>query len=235
MIRFDNVKKTYPNGTHALNGLSFELKDGEFAFLVGPSGAGKSTILSLLTAEEPITDGNLMVNGYNLNTIRPRQVPYLRRSLGIVFQDFRLIPNKTVYENMAFAMRVIGASNKEMKKRIPYVLDLVGLADKQDRYPDELSGGEQQRVAIARALVNNPSTIIADEPTGNLDPDRSLEIMTLLEMINALGTTVLVVTHEKALVNHFSKRVIHIEDGKVVSDEEDGYYIYEQTEEKKEP
>ena len=227
MIRFDNVRKTYPSGTHALNGMSFELKDGEFAFLVGPSGAGKSTILSLLTAEEPITEGNLMVNGYNLNTIRPRQVPYLRRSLGIVFQDFRLIPNKTVYENMAFAMRVIGASNKEMKKRIPYVLDLVGLADKQDRYPDELSGGEQQRVAIARALVNNPSTIIADEPTGNLDPDRSLEIMTLLEMINALGTTMLVVTHEKALVNHFNKRVIHIEEGRVVSDEEDGFYIYE--------
>ena len=175
-----------------------------------------------------------MVNGYNLNTIRPRQVPYLRRSLGIVFQDFRLIANKTVYENMAFAMRVIGASTKEMRKRIPYVLDLVGLADKQERYPDELSGGEQQRVAIARALVNNPSTIIADEPTGNLDPDRSLEIMTLLEMINALGTTMLVVTHEKALVNHFNKRVIHIEDGKVVSDEEGGFYVYETAEEKKE-
>lgn len=234
MIRFSNVKKTYPSGTHALKGLSFELKDGEFAFLVGPSGAGKSTILSLLTAEEPITDGTLMVNGYNLNTIRPRQVPYLRRSLGIVFQDFRLIANKTVYENMAFAMRVIGASTKEMRKRIPYVLDLVGLADKQERYPDELSGGEQQRVAIARALVNNPSTIIADEPTGNLDPDRSLEIMTLLEMINALGTTMLVVTHEKALVNHFNKRVIHIEDGKVVSDEEGGFYVYETAEEKKE-
>lgn len=234
MIRFSNVKKTYPSGTHALKGLSFELKDGEFAFLVGPSGAGKSTILSLLTAEEPLTDGTLMVNGYNLNTIRPRQVPYLRRSLGIVFQDFRLIANKTVYENMAFAMRVIGASTKEMRKRIPYVLDLVGLADKQERYPDELSGGEQQRVAIARALVNNPSTIIADEPTGNLDPDRSLEIMTLLEMINALGTTMLVVTHEKALVNHFNKRVIHIEDGKVVSDEEGGFYVYETAEEKKE-
>ena len=207
MIRFSNVKKTYPNGTEALKGLSFELKDGEFAFLVGPSGAGKSTILSLLTAEEPITGGSLMVNGYNLNTIRPRQVPYLRRSLGIVFQDFRLISKKTVYENMAFAMRVIGA--------------------------------EQQRVAIARALVNNPSTIIADEPTGNLDPDRSLEIMTLLERINALGTTMLVVTHEKGLVNHFNKRVIHIEDGVVVSDEEDGFYIYENTdedkEEKKEP
>ena len=226
MIRFNNVRKTYPNGTQALKGLSFELKDGEFAFLVGPSGAGKSTILSLLTAEEPISGGSLMVNGYNLNTIRPGQVPYLRRSLGIVFQDFRLIPKKTVYENMAFAMRVVGASPREMRRRIPYVLDLVGLTGKENNMPDELSGGEQQRVAIARALVNNPSTIIADEPTGNLDPDRSMEIMSLLERINALGTTVVVVTHEKGLVNHFNKRVIHIEDGVVASDEEDGFYIY---------
>ena len=226
MIRFNNVRKTYPNGTQALKGLSFELKDGEFAFLVGPSGAGKSTILSLLTAEEPISGGSLMVNGYNLNTIRPGQVPYLRRSLGIVFQDFRLIPKKTVYENMAFAMRVVGASPREMRRRIPYVLDLVGWTGKENNMPDELSGGEQQRVAIARALVNNPSTIIADEPTGNLDPDRSMEIMSLLERINALGTTMLVVTHEKGLVNHFNKRVIHIEDGVVASDEEDGFYIY---------
>ena len=226
MIRFNNVRKTYPNGTQALKGLSFELKDGEFAFLVGPSGAGKSTILSLLTAEEPISGGSLMVNGYNLNTIRPGQVPYLRRSLGIVFQDFRLIPKKTVYENMAFAMRVVGASPREMRRRIPYVLELVGLKGKENNMPDELSGGEQQRVAIARALVNNPSTIIADEPTGNLDPDRSMEIMSLLERINALGTTMLVVTHEKGLVNHFNKRVIHIEDGVVASDEEDGFYIY---------
>ena len=226
MSRFNNVRKTYPNGTQALKGLSFELKDGEFAFLVGPSGAGKSTILSLLTAEEPISGGSLMVNGYNLNTIRPGQVPYLRRSLGIVFQDFRLIPKKTVYENMAFAMRVVGASPREMRRRIPYVLDLVGLTGKENNMPDELSGGEQQRVAIARALVNNPSTIIADEPTGNLDPDRSMEIMSLLERINALGTTMLVVTHEKGLVNHFNKRVIHIEDGVVASDEEDGFYIY---------
>ncbi len=233
MIRFSNVRKKYPNGTVALKGLSFELKDGEFAFLVGPSGAGKSTILSLLTAEEPITGGNLMVNGYNLNTIRPKQVPYLRRSLGIVFQDFRLIEKKTVYDNMAFAMQIIGASPKEMRRRIPYVLELVGLEGKENRYPGELSGGEQQRVAIARALVNNPSTIIADEPTGNLDPDRSLEIMTLLERINALGTSMLVVTHEQGLVNHFNKRVIHIEDGKVVGDEEDGFYIYEENEEKK--
>lgn len=233
MIRFSNVRKKYPNGTVALKGLSFELKDGEFAFLVGPSGAGKSTILSLLTAEEPISGGNLMVNGYNLNTIRPKQVPYLRRSLGIVFQDFRLIEKKTVYDNMAFAMQIIGASPREMRNRIPYVLELVGLEGKENRYPGELSGGEQQRVAIARALVNNPSTIIADEPTGNLDPERSLEIMTLLERINALGTSMLVVTHEQGLVNHFNKRVIHIDDGKVVSDEEDGFYIYEEENEEK--
>ncbi len=233
MIRFSNVRKKYSNGTVALKGLSFELKDGEFAFLVGPSGAGKSTILSLLTAEEPISSGNLMVNGYNLNTIRPKQVPYLRRSLGIVFQDFRLIEKKTVYDNMAFAMQILGASPREMRNRIPYVLELVGLEGKENRYPGELSGGEQQRVAIARALVNNPSTIIADEPTGNLDPERSLEIMTLLERINALGTSMLVVTHEQGLVNHFNKRVIHIADGKVVSDKEDGFYIYEEENEEK--
>ena len=229
MIRFSNVKKTYPNGTQALRGLSFELKDGEFAFLVGPSGAGKSTILSLLTAEEPISSGNLMVNGYNLNTIRPRQVPYLRRSLGIVFQDFRLIEKKTVFENMSFIMRIIGASPREMRRRIPYVLELVGLEDKINSYPGELSGGEQQRVAIARALVNNPQMIIADEPTGNLDPMRSLEIMMLLERINELGTTVLVVTHAKELVNRFSKRVVAIENGRIISDETGGYYNNETT------
>ena len=230
MIRFTNVKKVYPNGTAALKGLTLDINDGDFAFLVGPSGAGKSTILSLLTAEEPLSAGTLQVNGYNLNTIRPRQVPHLRRSLGVVFQDFRLIEKKTVYENMSFAMRVIGATPKQMRRRIPYVLDLVGLADKQDRHPSELSGGEQQRVAIARALVNNPSTIIADEPTGNLDPDRSLEIMTLLEQINELGTTMVVVTHEKALVNHFNKRVIYIADGRVVSDKQGGFYEYEKEE-----
>ena len=165
-----------------------------------------------------------MVNGYNLNNIKSRQIPYMRRTLGIIFQDFRLIEKKTVYENLAFVMRAIGASNKEIKRRIPYVLELVGLEKKADHYPSELSGGEQQRVAIARALVNNPSMIIADEPTGNLDPQRSLEIMTLLERINGLGTTVLVVTHEKALVNRFAKRVVAIENGRIISDETGGYY-----------
>jgi len=224
MIRFNDVHKEYDNGTKALKGINLRLDDGEFAFLVGPSGSGKSTIIKLITGEIFSTEGRVTVNGYNLNNISPRQVPYMRRTLGIIFQDFRLIEKKTVYENLAFAMRAIGASSRELKRRISYVLDLVGLEQKGDRYPGELSGGEQQRVAIARALVNNPNMIIADEPTGNLDPQRSLEIMVLLERINELGTTVLVVTHEKALVNRFSKRVIAIENGRVISDETGGYY-----------
>ena len=224
MIRFTDIYKAYDNGTKALKGISFQINDGEFVFLVGPSGSGKSTIIKLITAEVAPTDGRLMVNGYNLNTIRPRQVPYMRRTLGVIFQDFRLIEKKTVYDNLTFAMRAVGASPKEIRRRIQYVLELVGLEGKSSRRPDELSGGEQQRVTIARALVNNPSMIIADEPTGNLDPQRSLEIMMLLEKINELGTTVLVVTHEKELVNRFSKRVIAIENGRLISDETGGYY-----------
>ena len=224
MIRFTDIEKVYDNGTKALKKLSFQIDDGEFAFLVGPSGSGKSSIIKLITAEEAPTGGHLQVNGYNLNTIPPKYVPYVRRTLGVIFQDFRLIEKKTVYQNMAFAMKAIGTSGREMRKRIPYVLRLVGLEQKADRLPDQLSGGEQQRVAIARALVNNPNTIIADEPTGNLDPERSLEIMTLLEKINELGTTVLVVTHEKELVNRFSKRVITIESGRLISDRQGGYY-----------
>ncbi|MBM6938622.1 cell division ATP-binding protein FtsE [Pseudoflavonifractor phocaeensis] len=224
MIRFTDIYKAYDNGTKALKGISFQINDGEFVFLVGPSGSGKSTIIKLITAEVAPTDGRLMVNGYNLNTIRPRQVPYMRRTLGVIFQDFRLIEKKTVYDNLTFAMRAVGASPKEIRRRIQYVLELVGLEEKANRRPDELSGGEQQRVTIARALVNNPSMIIADEPTGNLDPQRSLEIMMLLEKINELGTTVLVVTHEKELVNRFSKRVIAIENGRIISDETGGYY-----------
>ena len=229
MIRLIDIYKTYDNGTKALKGINLRIDDGEFAFLVGPSGSGKSTIIKLLTAEVAPTDGRLMVNGYNLNTIRPNQVPYLRRTLGVIFQDFRLIEKKTVAENVAFAMRVVGASSREIRKRIPYVLDLVGLSKKKDMCPNQLSGGEQQRVAIARALVNNPSMIIADEPTGNLDPQRSLEIMMLLERINELGTTMLVVTHEKELVNRFSKRVVAIESGRIISDETGGYYNNETT------
>ena len=224
MIRLIEVKKEYENGTKALKGVSMRIDDGEFAFLVGPSGSGKSTIIKLITGEVFPTEGRLMVNGYNLNTIRPRQLPFMRRTLGVIFQDFRLIEKKTAAENLVFAMRAVGASPKEVRKRVPYVLDLVGLRSKGDRLPSQLSGGEQQRVAIARALVNNPSMIIADEPTGNLDPQRSLEIMVLLERINELGTTVLVVTHEKALVNRFSKRVVAIESGRIISDETGGYY-----------
>ena len=191
---------------------------------VGPSGSGKSTIIKLLTAEVTASQGRVIVNGYNLNNIRRWQIPYMRRTLGVIFQDFRLIEKKTVQGNLEFAMRTIGSSSKEMRKRIPYVLDLVGLDGKADAFPNEMSGGEQQRVAIARALVNNPRMIIADEPTGNLDPKRSLEIMTLLERINSMGTTVLVVTHEKDLVNRFSKRVVAIKDGEMVRDGQGGYY-----------
>ena len=210
MIELQDVHKTYDTGTKALNGISMKIDDGEFVFLVGPSGSGKSTIIKILTAELRPTSGSALVNGFAVEKLRGRAVPYLRRTLGVIFQDFRLISDKSVYENVAFAMRVIGAPEKEIQKRVPYVLELVGLETKGRRLPNELSGGEQQRVAIARALVNNPSVIIADEPTGNLDPARSLEIMMLLEQINALGTTVLVVTHERELVNRFTKRVVAI-------------------------
>lgn len=227
MIDLINVTKTYETGTHALNGIDMHIDDGEFVFLVGQSGSGKSTIIKILTAELKPTSGSVLVNGYKLESIKRSSIPYLRRTLGVIFQDFRLIENKTVYENVSFAMRVIGASGKEIKKRVAYVLELVGLENKARRYPNELSGGEQQRVAIARALINNPTMIIADEPTGNLDPARSFEIMLLLEKINALGTTVMVVTHEKALVDRFNKRVVSINEGRVVSDGLDGYYNYE--------
>ena len=225
MIRLIDAEKVYENGTHALKGVSFTVEDGEFAFLVGPSGSGKSTIIKLLTGEIVPTAGRVMVNGFSMSRIHERQIPYMRRTIGVIFQDFRLIANKTVYDNLALAMRAVGAQPKELRSRIPYVLALVGLADKGNRYPDELSGGEQQRVAIARALVNNPSTIVADEPTGNLDPARSLEIMTLLERINALGTTVIVVTHERGLVNHFNKRIILLHEGRVIGDGMGSYEV----------
>ena len=227
MIQFTDVVKSYTEGNTALNGVSLQIEDGEFVFLVGPSGSGKSTIMKTITGELRPTSGQVHVNGYNLESIRKRDIPYMRRTLGVVFQDFRLIPNMTVYDNVAYAMRVIGARETEIKERVPYVLDLVGLTGKERRRPTEMSGGEQQRLAIARALVNNPSTIIADEPTGNLDPARSFELMSLLQEINNLGTTVLVVTHEKELVERFDKRVIAIDDGVVISDGMDGYYRYE--------
>ena len=203
-----------------------QIEDGEFVFLIGPSGSGKSTIIKLITGELKPSSGTVHVNGYSLERIRKREIPYLRRTVGVLFQDVRLIDKMTVYENVAFAMRVVGAREKEIRERVPYVLELVGLETKMDRHPNEMSGGEQQRLAIARALVNNPSTIIADEPTGNLDPERSFEIMALLQEINNLGTTVLVVSHDQKLVELFGKRVIEINDGVVVSDgldEEDEY------------
>ena len=224
MIRLTDIHKEYENGTKALKGVSLQIDDGDFVFLVGPSGSGKSTIIKLITGEIQATDGQLMVNGYNMNDISEKQIPLMRRTLGVVFQDFRLIEKKTVNENLEVAMRAVGAVPREIQRRIPYVLGLVGLTGKGRQYPTQLSGGEQQRVAIARALGNNPSVIIADEPTGNLDPARSLEIMSLLEKINDMGTTVLVVTHERELVNRFSKRVVAIESGRIISDASGGYY-----------
>ena len=224
MIRLRDIHKEYPNGTKALKGVSMQIDDGDFVFLVGPSGSGKSTIIKLITAEIAPTKGKLMVNGYNLNDISEKQIPLLRRTIGVVFQDFRLIEKKTVFENIEGAMRAVGATTSEIRRRIPYVLGLVGLTGKSRQLPTQLSGGEQQRVAIARALANNPSVIIADEPTGNLDPARSLEIMSLLEKINDMGTTILVVTHERELVNRFGKRVVAIESGRIISDAAGGYY-----------
>ena len=228
MIQFKNVTMVYEIGTRALQDVSLKIDDGEFVFLVGPSGSGKSTIVKLLTAELRPTKGSIHVNGYDLEHIKKKQIPYMRRTVGVIFQDFRLVRQKSVYENVAFAMRVVGAPEREIRSRVPYVLKLVGLEDKGRNLPDELSGGEQQRVAIARALVNNPSMIVADEPTGNLDPVRSLEIMLLLEQINNLGTTVMIVTHEREMVDSFHRRVIAIDEGRVVSDGLDGYYINEE-------
>ena len=227
MIEFTDVVKSYAEGNQALKGVSFQIEDGEFVYLVGPSGSGKSTIIRMITGELRPSEGTVHVNGYSLESIRKRELPYMRRTVGVVFQDFRLIQDMTVYENVAFAMRVVGATDKETKSRVPSVLDLVGLGDKTARHPKELSGGEQQRLAIARALVNNPSTIIADEPTGNLDPEMAMEIMTLLQEINNLGTTMLVVTHARELVDHFQKRVIAIDEGLLVSDGVEGYFGYE--------
>ncbi len=228
MVSMNDVSMVYKtSGTVAANHLNINIDEGEFVFLVGPSGSGKTTIIKLLTGEIKASEGEISVNGYDLSHIRRRMLPKFRRTLGVIFQDFRLIEDKTVYENVAFAMHVVGASKKEIQDRVPYVLALVGLEGREKRLPQELSGGEQQRVAIARALVNRPRIIIADEPTGNLDPAKSLELMLLLQKINELGTTVLVVTHEKELVNAFAKRVISLEAGSVVSDGMDGYYAYE--------
>jgi cell division transport system ATP-binding protein len=225
LIKLIDVEKEYENGTKALRGVTLTISDGEFVFLVGPSGSGKSTIVKMITGEVKSSSGRVAVNGYAQDHISPDQIPHMRRTLGVVFQDFRLIQEKTVYQNLLFAMRAVGHTPSEIRKRIPKVLSMVGLDDKAKQYPKQLSGGEQQRVAIARALVNEPNVIIADEPTGNLDPHRSFEIMKLLEQINNdLGTTIMVVTHERALVDRFDKRVVAIENGKIISDGVGGYY-----------
>lgn len=224
MIEFKNVKKTYPNGTEALNGIDLKIDDGEFVFIVGASGAGKSTLTKLLIREEKITEGQLTVNEFDLVKMPERKVPYYRRQIGVVFQDFRLLPDMTVFENVAFAMQIIGESKKTIKRRVPTILNIVGLQDKANSFPSQLSGGEQQRVALARALANNPATIIADEPTGNIDPKLSLEIMNLLVKIHKRNKTVIVVTHEKQLVDYFQQRVVTIDNGVVVSDRVGGMF-----------
>lgn len=219
MIEFKNVKKVYPGGVVALHDMNLQVEKGEFVFVLGHSGAGKSTFLKLMLHEETATEGEITVNGYNLTRIKNRQIPYLRRSLGVVFQDFRLIPNMTVYDNVAFSLRVTDASSKLIRQQVPYVLELMELQDKARKFPYELSGGEQQRVALARALVNDPPLIIADEPTGNIDPEFSYEIVEMLRGINRCGTTIVMVTHEHEMVKYFGGRTINIEDGVVVFDD----------------
>lgn len=227
MIEFKNVRKSYPNGTIALDGVNLTVNDGEFVFIVGHSGAGKTTLMKLLLREEEITSGELIVGDFNLAKIKQSEIPYYRRSLGVVFQDFRLFPKKTVYENVAFAMEAVGTSNRVIKKRVPAILKTVNLSEKFKCFPNELSGGEQQRVALARALANNPSTMIADEPTGNIDPRMSIEIMNLLMRINKLGKTVIVVTHEKTLVDYYQKRVVRLKNGHIIDDRIGGMFVNE--------
>ncbi|MCL2517363.1 MAG: cell division ATP-binding protein FtsE [Oscillospiraceae bacterium] len=224
MIEFKNVKKVFLNGTVALDGVNLKINDGEFVFVVGASGAGKTTLVKLLLREEKITSGKLMVDEFDLAKIPNYKVPFYRRQIGVVFQDFRLFEKKTVFENVAFAMRVIGEPAKVIKRRVPTILKIVNLQDKFDCFPTELSGGEQQRVALARALANNPRTIIADEPTGNIDPNMSLEIMNLLIKIQKKNKTVIVVTHEEKLVDYFQQRVISLRDGRVIDDRTGGMF-----------
>lgn len=227
MIEMFDVWKTYPNGVYALKGINIKINKGEFVYVVGPSGAGKSTFIKLMYREEKPTKGQIFINSYNIEKLKESRIPYVRRNIGVVFQDYRLLPNLNVYENVAFAMEVTEATAKVIKKRVPEVLDLVGLKNKMTAFPNQLSGGEQQRVAIARALVNNPNVIIADEPTGNLDQDTSWGIMDLFEEINFRGTTIVMATHNKEIVNSKKKRVIVIDDGQIARDEMQGGYSYE--------
>lgn len=224
MVEFKNVSKKYQNGTVALKNINLKVNKGEFVFIVGSSGSGKSTLMKMILKEEDPTQGEVIINGYNVCTMSRKEVPYLRRSLGIVFQDFRLLPNKTVYENVAFAMQITEALPKEIRRQVPMALALVGLSRKANVYPNQLSGGEQQRVALARALVNNPCLLIADEPTGNLDPETSWEIIKLLSEVNHRGTTVIIATHEKSIVDALKKRVVAIDKGEIVRDQEKGQY-----------
>ena len=224
MIEFKNVSKTYATGTEAVHNANFKIEKGDFAFLVGASGSGKSTLIKLILKEEEPTEGNIIINGKDTTFLKPKRIPYLRRSMGVVFQDFRLLSDKTVYDNVAFAMNIVNATPRHIRRQVPMVLSLVGLSGKAKVYPHELSGGEQQRVALARALVNNPSMIIADEPTGNLDPDTAWEIMNLLNEINLRGTTVVIATHAKDIVDRMKKRVIEIEKGIIIRDDKKGGY-----------
>lgn len=227
MIKFIGISKEYDNGVKALSNVNLEIKKGEFVFLVGASGAGKSTLMKLLLKEEEPDQGQIILDGKDITSVKNRKIPLIRRNLGVVFQDFRLLSNKTVYENVAFAMEIIGANPKEIRRNVPMVLSMVDLSRKSDSFPDQLSGGEHQRVAIARAIVNNPPVLIADEPTGNLDPETSRGIMSVLQDINARGTTILMATHARDIVNDMRKRVIEIEKGKIIRDEEKGGYMNE--------
>ncbi|MDN6639375.1 MAG: cell division ATP-binding protein FtsE [Tetragenococcus sp.] len=227
MIEMKDVTKKYTNGTAAIRGLSISIDQGEFVYVVGPSGAGKSTFVKLMYREEKPTSGDLQVAGYNLMKIKNREIPYLRREIGVVFQDYKLLERKTVYENVAYAMQVIGRRPREIKKRVMDVLDMVGLKHKARTFPNQLSGGEQQRVSIARAIVNTPQVVIADEPTGNLDPEISWDIMNLLDRINTQGTTVVMATHNRTIVNTIRHRVIAIENGKIIRDQAEGEYGYD--------
>jgi len=227
LIEMNGVDKKYRRSTTALRDINVKVNQGEFVYIVGPSGSGKSTFIKLLYREEKATAGTIKVGKFDLNKLRRRDIPMLRRSIGVVFQDYKLLPKKTVFENVAYAMQVIGEKPRDIKKRVPEVLDLVGLKHKMRSFPHQLSGGEQQRVAIARAIVNNPKVLIADEPTGNLDPEISWEIMQLLERINLQGTTILMATHNKQIVDTLRHRVIAIENGRIVRDEEEGEYGYD--------
>lgn len=227
MIKFVNVSKEYDNGVQALSNINLEIEKGEFVFLVGSSGAGKSTLTKLLLKEEKVSEGKIFLNNTDITHVPNRRVPYIRRNVGVVFQDFRLLPNKTVYENVAFAMEIVGAHPKEIRRRVPMILSMVNLSRKADSFPDQLSGGEQQRVSIARSIVNNPPVLIADEPTGNLDPDTAWEIMKALVDINGRGTTILMATHAKDIVNNMKKRVIALENGQIIRDEQKGGYEFE--------